>query len=912
MKKLLLLLLCVAFELHGQNKELDSLYRVLEGHSQKDTVRFNLLISVSKHLLSNSEKSKEYINEAIAIATQLGFKKGIAEGHNYLTHYFWYRTDFAQAVEHGLTALRLRENINDSMGLFEANVALAGVYMSWKDFKKAEEYLDKALILADQNKSKIDFGDLYDKVGFFKLQQNKVEEGIDFVNKSLAIKKERNDTEGQASCYFLLAKAQQKLGNTKATLEYYQNAIRLSKLSKELGVINNIASSHEGMGEIYVQLKEFNKASLHLDTALQIARQINAVNMTIRVYRDRAALNEAKGNFREALRYERLNRQLQDSVLNEQKSQQVAEAQVKYETEKKEQTILLLGQEKKFQDKLRNLLVLGIALLGLSTIAIYLLQRSRARKAKQLLTIQESLNTKLIEVDKLKSRFFANISHEFRTPLTLILSPIEEKLLAEGISQKDRISFQTIKRSANRLLELINQVLELSKLESGFMKLNPQPGNLYNFIMPVLSSFDSMADVSQVRYTKEVRIPESPLFFDGDKIEKILTNLLSNAFKFSPKGGNVEIMVLANEKAKSVELTIKVKNIGTAITPDTLDKMFEPFFQGDNTSTRWIPGTGLGLSLVKELVKLNGGDIHVASTASEGTVLTVALTLEKSDMSVAIPAIEKMETIAYAEAAPETILAETDATKETILIVEDNGDVRNLIRQGFETKYNILEASTGKEGVEMAMTQQIDLVVSDVMMPVMGGVELCHILKNDENTSHLPIILLTARADHESKLEGLNTGADDYVIKPFNMEELQVRIANLIGQRKRLIKKYNQHIIVQPHEITVTPLDERFIQKAIQLMEENLDNIELSVDKMSEGLGMSRTNLNRKLKAVTGFATNEFIQDFRLRRAALLIEKKADSISQIAYQVGFNDQSYFTKCFKKKFGKTPSEFGDLL
>jgi YesN/AraC family two-component response regulator len=308
-------------------------------------------------------------------------------------------------------------------------------------------------------------------------------------------------------------------------------------------------------------------------------------------------------------------------------------------------------------------------------------------------------------------------------------------------------------------------------------------------------------------------------------------------------------------------------------------------------------------------VKLHGGDIRATSSASEGTLFAVNLLFDKTEMPAFEKAFEIAETHFIAEMPEESNSAEITDTKETILIVEDNLDVRNLIRHGLEAHYNILEASTGKEGVAVALEKSVDMVVSDVMMPVMSGVELCHVLKNDERTSHLPIILLTARADHESKLEGLRTGADDYVVKPFNMQELHARVSNLIAQRKKLIQKYNKQITVKPHEITVTPMDERFIQKVIQLVEDNLDNTEFTSDKMADGIGMSRASLHRKIKAITGHSTSEFIQDFRLRRAALFIEKKTDTVSQIAYQVGFNDHSYFTKCFKKKFGKTPSEWG---
>jgi YesN/AraC family two-component response regulator len=220
----------------------------------------------------------------------------------------------------------------------------------------------------------------------------------------------------------------------------------------------------------------------------------------------------------------------------------------------------------------------------------------------------------------------------------------------------------------------------------------------------------------------------------------------------------------------------------------------------------------------------------------------------------------------------------------------------------------VLEAVTGKEGFALARDKEVDLVISDVMMPVMSGIELCHLLKTSEITSHLPVVLLTARADHESKLEGLRTGADDYVAKPFNMHELLARVQNLILQRAKLIEKYHNHIVVQPHEITVTPLDERFIQQVIAIVEKNLDNPSFDVGKLTEEAGISRTNLHRKLKAITGMSASEFVQDFRLKRAAILMEKKADTITQIAFRVGFNDQSYFTKCFRKKFGKTPSEF----
>lgn len=904
-----LFLLLISFASWGQNQEVDSLRSAVINHPQKDTTRFRLLISASDYLISNPAESKDYIRQALELATELDFKKGIAEAYCSLTYYFFDRMEYARAVDNGLVALRAYEEIDDEGGLYECYNVLAGVYTSSGDFKKAGEYMNNMQELVALHPNIVEKQDFYYNLAFYALKQNRFREGTEWVTNALAIYKEQNNARQIASCYFLLAKAEEGLKNSEGALKYYQSSIAANRLSDDPNAVANIASAHEGVGRLYIQSKEFRKASLHLDTSFQAANQISSVNMILKIYADRALLYDGQGNFREALKYERLHKFLSDSVLNIEKSRALADAQTKYETEKKEQTIALLGQEKKFQNQVTKILVTGIVLLGLAAVAIFLLQRSRTRKAKELLSIQESVNTKLIEVDKLKSRFFANISHEFRTPLTLIISPIEEKLSSQDTLPKDKISFQLIKRSANRLLELVNQLLELSKLESGFMKLRPEPGNLYSFIMSILSSFDSLADVSHVQYNKDIRIPASTAAFDSDKLEKIINNLVANAFKFSPKNGRVDIQVVALEGAKFIDLVFTVKNQGTIIPAEIREKIFEPFFQAEHRMDKGVPGSGLGLSLVKELVKLHGGDIQVSSSDIEGTAFIVKLAFERVDVPAHSVTSSKSVPLPDEEISAE-VTPETDDAKETILIVEDNQDVRRLIQEGLKNHYNILEATTGKEGLERARAESVDLVVSDVMMPMMSGVELCHLLKNDERTSHLPIILLTARADHESKLEGLRTGADDYVTKPFNMQELLARIVNLIVQRKKLVQKYNQVVVVQPHEITVTPLDEQFLQRAIQVVEDNLDNTALGVEKMSEEMGMSRTNLHRKIKAITGLATSEFIQDFRLRRASILIEKKADTILQIAYQVGFNDQSYFTKCFKKKFGKTPRDFAN--
>jgi signal transduction histidine kinase/DNA-binding response OmpR family regulator len=889
-------------------QKLDSLLAQLESHKSQDTARVTLLTSIAGSFWgSNPPRIKQYGEEALELAQELKFTRGIADAYGCISLYYWSQTDFTRTIDFSMLALKEYERCQNKKGISWCLGTIGLSYAQGKKYEKAIQFQSQALELNREIKNKEGIARNLNNLGNVYEIKKDYNKALAYYQQALTLRMALGSEADILMPIVNVGCAYMELGNYRIAKTYFQRSLAMAE---KFDNKNMIAFANQNLGDLSFRTGAYENAKSYINKALQIAIDIGDKKRIEEVYELLKKIEVSRNNFKEAFRHQESLQSLRDTLYSQERATQLAQFEAGMEAEKREQAIALLEQDNKIKLLSRNLLLVGLAFVVVVAGLIYYFQRKKNRKDQQLLRHQEELNSKLVEVDQTKSRLFANISHEFRTPLTLILSPVEEKLLGEDLSQKDKISFQTIGRSANRLLELVNQVLELSKLESGFMKLKPQSGNLYNFIMPVLSSFDSMADMGQVQYTKEVRVPESPLLFDGDKIEKILTNLLSNAFKFSPKAGRVDIKVVATEKEKNIELTIEIKNPGSVIASGTLDKIFEPFFQGDNTPTRGIPGTGLGLSLVKELVKLHGGDIHVASTANEGTVFTVTLPLEKSDMPATIPATERIETIAFAEELSENNPAGADATKETILIVEDNQDVRSLIRHGLEAHYNILEASTGKEGVEVAREKPVDLVVSDVMMPVMNGVELCHLLKNDERTSHVPIILLTARADHESKLEGLRTGADDYVVKPFNMQELQARIVNLIGQRKKLIQKYNQHIVIHPHEITVTPLDERFIQKAIQIVEANLDNTELNVDKMSAELGMGRANLQRKLKSITGLAPSEFIQDFRLRRAALLIENKADTVSQIAYQVGFSDHSYFTKCFKKKFGKVPSEWGE--
>ncbi|SEI77582.1 Signal transduction histidine kinase [Cyclobacterium xiamenense] len=521
---------------------------------------------------------------------------------------------------------------------------------------------------------------------------------------------------------------------------------------------------------------------------------------------------------------------------------------------------------------------------------------------------------KMRDLDKTKSDFFANISHEFRTPLTLIsgtVDRLEDEQKSPSLLQE---SHRLIKRNADRLLQLVNQLLDLSKLEAGKLTLEKEPGEIVGFAKRLAGTFSSQFESKQIAFSGSY--PEGPicLNFDPDKLEKVLSNLLTNAYKFTPTSGTVRFDVSCQAQTEAdVRLQFKIADNGIGIPAERLPYIFDRFFQGEASATRSYEGTGIGLALVRELIELQGGTIQVESGADSGTCFTVELTLERAEPG-AIPGLKQSEAAldtAWIPQAPKPAGKRSLnhlAIRTTVLIVEDNPELRHFLAQSLQNQYRILEADNGQEGFTIAATSVPDLIISDVMMPVMDGISLSEKVKNDERTSHIPFVLLTARADSESKIGGLDTGADAYLTKPFDMKELRVRIHHLIEGRKKLRERFSRSLDLKTSEIAVTSTDEKFLKKAMAILEDNIANTDFDVVFFSREIGMSRTNLHRKLKALTDYSATEFIRAVRLKRALYLLEQKSGNITEVAYAVGFNSVSYFDKCFKKQFGKTPSDY----
>ena len=538
-------------------------------------------------------------------------------------------------------------------------------------------------------------------------------------------------------------------------------------------------------------------------------------------------------------------------------------------------------------------------------------------KLKNDLVFERIKAKKLHELDMMKLRFYTNISHEIRTPLTLILGPLE-KMRNNTIPETEvKGHVEVMHRNASQLHQLINQLLDFRKLETGNLKLNLNCGDLVDFLAGIVGSFDKFAEEKEIELKFNSLKKEIITNFDADKLGKIMNNLLSNAFKFTGKGGKIAVnlsLVFDSDESdaggdstdkRMIEITVKDTGIG--ISESNLEKIFNRFFQIDDNSRQ--TGTGIGLALTKELVKLHNGNISVQSKPGKGSKFTVHLPYE--ELSVTEKTVLNIENseiqggvVAVEEQQGEAIIP----GRKIMLLVDDNPDVRYFIKSHFTTNYQVLEAENGQEGWNIALKTIPDIIISDVMMPDMDGFEFCRKIRKDERTSHIPIILVTALGSREHEIEGLSHGADDYITKPFDLVILQTKVENILSVRQSLRQKYTSEMLLQPKNIVLSSPDERFLQKAIEVIENNIADPDLDIERFASEIGVSRMQLYRKLDALTEMTVKEFVRNIRLKRAAQLLVQKKLNISEVAYAVGFRDLSHFRKCFKQEFGMSASDY----
>ena len=523
----------------------------------------------------------------------------------------------------------------------------------------------------------------------------------------------------------------------------------------------------------------------------------------------------------------------------------------------------------------------GLCLLGVRYVYHKNNQKLLRLKEQQAARQQEELN-------QLKFRFFTNISHELRTPLTLILTPLE--VLRKKVTDEQVLrQLDTVYRNAQELYALVNQLLDFRKMEMKMEKLHLTAGDLEEFVSALYANFQPFARDKQLDFRLELSSAHWYMNFDHEKLHRILNNLLSNAFKFTPEGGSVTLSLSAAQAEGRPFAVITVADTGVGMSEEAMEHIFERFYQVQHADDSKV-GSGIGLHLVKEYVQLHEGTVRVESQPGKGSAFIVRIPMDLKTPEEAVPA------------------ASASDGRKKLLIVEDNRDFRHFLKEQLAEIYQVEDAPDGEEGERLAVQQNPDLIVSDIMMPKVDGLELCRRIKHNVQTSHIPVILLTARSGDEAKISGYEVGADSYISKPFSFDVLLARIRQLIEQQEGRKKEFRKTLHVNPSRITITSIDEQLIQKALKLIEGHIDNSEYNVEQLSADMGMSRMNLYRKLQAITGQTPTEFIRSIRLKRAAQLLHDGHLNVSEVADRVGFSSSSYFTKCFKELFGVLPTQY----
>lgn len=849
-------------------------------------------------------------NRSITHALKSGDKPTIMNSYIYQGSNYGLSSNWDMAIEATDKGLSFAKELKDTIGMINAYnmIALCNLYMI--KYNLAEQYHFKALELSKAKKRTYELARAYSGLAELYVKKTEWNKAIKFsrLGTDVFIKMNYNVGVAQSKIYEAISWYELgKLSQSKLACKKIVDVITSQENSEMLAEANNL------LGKIAMEEDKLNDAKNFLNEALKLAQNLKSYKLLKEIYHNMESLYRDKKQFDIAKEFRRKSEIAADSLFSEKALLNVVNYQVKYETAKKEEQ-LAIEKEK----RTRLLFGSALALILLGSFFLYLrnkqIQKQKqtkleAENSKLQAVLEHAEADRLREIDKMKSNFFANISHEFRTPLSLIVSPLEQMISGSFKGDKEKY-FGIMLRNAKRLLELINQLLDLSKLESGKVKLSVQQGNISKLIKFIVFSHQSLADKKSIQFQIHKKEQDSIIcYFDKDKVEKILSNLISNAIKFSADNTIIDI----NYTYDANKIILSVTDHGIGIAEDQLSQIFERF--GKSSISELQPGSGIGLAITKELVELHGGSISAKSKEGVGSTFTININVHKNffkDDEVSTELMEEYDSVkktAFALNESEAFnLPDLSVQNKVILIVEDNADVRSYLRDQLRENYTILEADNGKQGITLSESSVPDMIITDVMMPEMNGYEFCKKIKTSSVTSHIPVIMLTAKADQKDKLSGFAYGADDYLTKPFDATELMLKLKNLMNHqdklRKHLLESFTS---ITPSNLNVQSMDAIFIRDVKETIESNLEDETFSVVELGHKIGVSRSQLHKKLTALTGLGPNEIIRNMRLERAKQLLKQKSGTIAEIAYQSGFNSPAYFIKCFKDYFGKTPGE-----
>lgn len=772
---------------------------------------------------------------------------------------------------------------------------LAIVFIQKKDFVKASYYLNQ--IHEYYKSEKITEGIYSSKqnLGYLELEKNNYVKAIEILNETVAYYKEIKDVRKESEGNYLLGRAYYEIKEYKKAIDYLESSLQTFK---ESGATVEAGLNYSYLGDSYLALGNLNRSEENLTKALEIFNEANAHRNQINTLKSFVTLNKSKNRLNNALNNYKQIDSISEIFLVKQNEKQLFELETVYQTKKKEQEIALLTSQKEVtaqkQQNQRNLLIAGISLSSIAGIFFFFQYRNRQKTTK-----------KLQELDKAKSTFFANISHEFRTPLTLIKGPIENMLETASISAPQRNALNVARINTNRMTLLVEQLLALSKLESNQFSLRVSKNSFTTFLKAQVAAFEYAFSEKEINVVTTIENDTQTHWFDHDAMEKVLFNLLGNAAKYTPE--KETIFIEGSTQKNNYVFTIT--NTGTTITDQEARHIFTRFYQTSTFNT----GTGIGLALSKELITLHKGTLTLSNKTNK-TAFSFSIPIHKNSYTTeeiaAVPFEQEDELLETESISELEINVQNSQKLPQLLIVDDNVEIRHYLQNTLQENYHITLAANGQEGIEKATQNIPDIIISDIMMPTMDGFEMVQLLKENELTAHVPILFITAKTDDDSKLRGLAQGADQYITKPFNNKIVKASLQNILSTRKKLQDRFSQEVILRPKEIAVNSAEERFLEKLQKVFDENITNPEFNTTRFSELMDISRMQLHRKIEGLTGRSTSEFIRLQRIKLAASLLKENDITISEVAYSVGFNDPSYFAKCFKIEMGISPTKYSN--
>ncbi|MBX2946325.1 MAG: tetratricopeptide repeat protein [Cyclobacteriaceae bacterium] len=889
----------IHYRKHSEYATAISYYMKALAAGKNDTALLNTYLELGiAHLrLAKFDSSAYYLTKGITISTEQNNQPMTASFYNMMGNVLKEKNNYKEAVDYYLKATEIFEHLQDDNGLTQSLSNIGNLQNLMGDYDKALEYAQQSLTIAEKINKQPSIAYSNRLLGRIYRKLQKYDDALLVYQKAIEVYETigaRRDVSETLTSMGNIYYEKEDLNKAKS---YYTRSL---SISKSLSDSANMTYSYAALGSASAQLRQHTQAVLYFDSTIRIARQIKLPALVMDSYLGLSELYADQKKFDLAYHYHLRYTALNDSLTALQNREEAANREALYQNEKKENEIRTLNTENELamlrlqqQESQRNYLI-GILALSLALIGLL----------GYLYNAKQKINKKLETLNQVQSRFFANISHEFRTPLSLIIGPLQ-KTIQENPHAPEAATWKIMHRNAVRLHRLINEILDLSKIESGNMKLRTAEGDLKQFLKTVFASFISLAEQKQIDYTLHAPDGSVTGYFDRDKLEKIVSNLIYNALKFTPEGGHVQLSITHINH----QLTVQVKDTGPGIPADQLTQIFNRFHQIEGTAARIVEGTGLGLALSKELAEAHHGTLTAESPETGGSIFTLTIPTARSFYKSELTDQVETSELIYDEYPVDEQPVESTATTDrpVILIAEDHADMRTFIHQVIAEQFDVVMTENGDEAWSKALHHIPDLVISDLMMPGINGTELCKRLKTHEATSHIPVIMLTARADQESKLEGLHTGADDYLTKPFDARELLARIQNLVEQRKKLKAIFSQQASSFTR-VAGESRDTAFYNKVISIIEKNFTDPAFGIEEFTREIGMSRMQLHRKLKALTDQSPGDFLRLFRLGHAKKLLSIKGISVSEAAYRSGFNNLPNFSRIFKAWAGVTPSEY----